>query len=82
MQYERTLRRNSHGHYLFTDENIQQLKQIQQQLNEGFVLQQVELGEKKTRKGAVKPIVQSPEHQYRHRKGSRNRFQELRKHAL
>lgn len=57
------IERNSHGHYLFTDENIQQLKQIQQQLNEGFVLQQVELGEKKTRKGAVNSTVQSPESQ-------------------
>ena len=57
------IERNSHGHYLFTDENIQQLKQIQQQLNDGLVLQQVELGEKKSRKGAVKPTVQPPENQ-------------------
>ncbi|WP_028391649.1 MerR family transcriptional regulator [Bacillus cihuensis] len=57
------IERNSHGHYLFTDENIQQLKQIQQQLNEGFVLHQVALGEKKTRKGTILPMVQSPENQ-------------------
>ena len=57
------IERNSHGHYLFTDENIQQLKQIQQQLNEGLVLQEVGLGEKENRKGAVKPTVQPPENQ-------------------
>ncbi|MFJ5621224.1 MerR family transcriptional regulator [Peribacillus loiseleuriae] len=56
------IERNSHGHYLFTDENIQQLKQIQQQLNDGLVLQQVELGTKKSRKGVVKPTVQPLEH--------------------
>jgi len=50
------MERNELGHYLFNEEDIQLLKQVQEQLNNGVSLQEVSVGKKTQRKGAAKQI--------------------------
>ena len=45
--------RNDLGHFIFTEENIEQLKQVKKQLDEGILLQDITL-EKRKRSGIVK----------------------------
>jgi chromosome-anchoring protein RacA len=45
--------RNQLGHYQFSDEDIALLRKIQDQLNEGIILQKVSISEKKIRKATV-----------------------------
>ncbi|EWG09417.1 MerR family transcriptional regulator [Cytobacillus firmus] len=52
-QLELRTERNELGHYLFTEDDISLLKQVQDQLNQGIILQDVTVKGKKTRKGTV-----------------------------
>lgn len=45
--------RNQLGHYQFSDDDIDLLRKVQDQLNEGVVLQKVSISEKKIRKATV-----------------------------
>ena len=51
------MERNELGHYLFKDEDIDLLKQVQDQLNKGMILQNVTVQESKKRRGSVKATV-------------------------
>lgn len=44
------MERNDQGHYLFSDEDIELLKKIQEQLCNGMVLQDIEVDEEKIRR--------------------------------
>ncbi|CAH0346816.1 MerR family transcriptional regulator [Bacillus sp. CECT 9360] len=48
------MERNDLGHYLFSERDIELLKQIQEQLFSGMVLQDIAVTEKKIRKGTLK----------------------------
>lgn len=48
--------RNELGHYSFTDEDIQLLKHVQEQLKKGIMLQDITVEEKKKRIGIVKSV--------------------------
>ncbi|MBP2240465.1 chromosome-anchoring protein RacA [Cytobacillus eiseniae] len=48
------MERNELGHYSFTDEDIQLLKEVKEQLNTGVLLQDVTVEKRKIRKGAAK----------------------------
>ncbi|MED3575813.1 MerR family transcriptional regulator [Cytobacillus praedii] len=56
-QLELQMDRNELGHYSFTDGDIQLLKQVQEQLKKGVMLQDVTVEGKKTRIGVVKPAA-------------------------
>ncbi|WP_428908237.1 MerR family transcriptional regulator [Niallia sp. Krafla_26] len=47
------MERNDLGHFIFTEENIEQLKQVKKQLDEGVLLQDISL-KQPTRTGIVK----------------------------
>lgn len=49
-QLNMEVERNQLGHYQFSDEDIALLRKIQDQLNEGIILQKVSISEKKIRK--------------------------------
>lgn len=51
---ELNMERNDQGHYLFSDEDIELLKNIQEQLCNGLLLQDIEVSEGKIRKGTKK----------------------------
>ena len=53
-QLNMEVERNQLGHYQFSDDDIDLLRKIQDQLNEGVVLQKVTISEKKIRKASVK----------------------------
>lgn len=59
-QLELQMERNELGHYSFTDEDIQLLKQVQEQLKKGVMLQDVTVERKKTRTGVVKSAGNDP----------------------
>ena len=42
--------RNDLGHFIFTEENIEQLKQVKKQLDEGILLQDIYVGKKQTKR--------------------------------
>ncbi|MDE3840824.1 chromosome segregation protein [Bacillus methanolicus] len=48
------MERNELGHYVFTDEDIELLKQVHEQLKNGVPLQDLAVTAKKTRKGTAK----------------------------
>lgn len=50
-------KRNDLGHYVFTEEDFEQLKNVQKQVNEGIILQDVAVNVKKGRKGVIKAAV-------------------------
>lgn len=52
--------RNELGHYLFSEEDINLLKKVQDQLNQGIILQDVTVNGKKTRKGTVQGETAEP----------------------
>ena len=52
-QLNMEVERNQLGHYQFSDEDIALLRKIQDQLNEGIILQKVSISEKKIRKATV-----------------------------
>ena len=52
-QLNMEVERNQLGHYLFSDDDIALLRKVQDQLNEGIILQKVSITEKKIRKAAV-----------------------------
>ena len=52
-QLNLNMARNDLGHFIFTEENIEQLKQVKKQLDEGILLQDITL-EKNKRSGIVK----------------------------
>ena len=54
-QLNLNMARNDLGHFIFTDENIEQLKQVKKQLDEGILLQDITL-EKSKRSGIVKNL--------------------------
>ncbi|MFJ7637109.1 MerR family transcriptional regulator [Peribacillus sp. NPDC097264] len=58
-QLNMEVERNQLGHYQFSEEDIDLLRKIQDQLNEGVVLQKVSISEKKTRKATVKQPIES-----------------------
>lgn len=51
------MERNDLGHYVFTEEDIEQLKHVQDQINKGSILQDVTVNAKKGRKGVIKATV-------------------------
>jgi chromosome-anchoring protein RacA len=57
-QLELPMEKNERGHYYFSSEDIQQLKEIHEKLQAGTLLHEISpIGEKKTiRKGAVKAV--------------------------
>ncbi|KON86492.1 chromosome segregation protein [Sporosarcina globispora] len=59
-QLELRTERNELGHYLFTNEDIDLLKQVQEQLNQGIILQDVTVNGKNARKGTVKGDISAP----------------------
>ncbi|WP_102274006.1 MerR family transcriptional regulator [Cytobacillus massiliigabonensis] len=59
-QLELQMERNELGHYSFTDEDIQLLKHVQEQLKKGVMLQDVTVEGKKTRIGVVKSAGNDP----------------------
>lgn len=61
-QLELPMERNERGHYHFNDEDIELLKNIQTQIQNGTLLQEIApVQEKKTRKGTVKAIENNAE---------------------
>ncbi|RFU66271.1 MerR family transcriptional regulator [Peribacillus glennii] len=48
------MERNDQGHYLFSEEDIELLKKIQEQLTSGMVLQEIEVSGGIVRKGKIK----------------------------
>jgi chromosome-anchoring protein RacA len=52
-QLNLNMERNELGHFIFTDENIEQIKQVKKQLDEGILLQDITV-EKSTRSGIVR----------------------------
>ena len=52
-QLNMNMARNDLGHFIFTEENIEQLKQVKKQLDEGILLQDITL-EKHKRSGIIK----------------------------
>ena len=46
--------RNQQGHYQFSNEDIALLRAVQDQLNEGMILQKITISDKRTKKGKVK----------------------------
>lgn len=60
-QLDLDMSRNDLGHFDFTEEEISMLKQIQEQVQKGILLQDVVLPPKKTRKGKAVHTVQNPE---------------------
>ncbi|MBS4190711.1 MerR family transcriptional regulator [Bacillus sp. FJAT-49705] len=61
-QLELQMDRNELGHYLFTEEDIQLLRQVQEQLNKGIILQDVSITDKKARRGTMKASVSINDH--------------------
>lgn len=61
-QLELQMERNELGHYLFTEEDIQLLRQVQEQLNQGMILQDVIVNTGKSRKGSLKTSLSMDEH--------------------
>ncbi|MDQ0220302.1 MerR family transcriptional regulator [Peribacillus cavernae] len=51
------MERNDLGHYLFSEEDIELLKQIQEKLCSGMVLQDIVITNEKVRKGTVKDHI-------------------------
>lgn len=54
------MERNDLGHYLFSEGDIERLKQIQEQLCSGMVLQDIAVTEKKVRKGTLRSDNSDP----------------------
>ncbi|MGE7764616.1 MerR family transcriptional regulator [Peribacillus sp. NPDC096540] len=52
-QLNMEVERNQLGHYQFSDDDIALLRKVQDQLNEGVILQKVSISEKKIRKATV-----------------------------
>lgn len=48
------MNRNELGHYVFNDDDIEVMKKIQEQINNGVLLQDIAAAAKKTRQGTVK----------------------------
>lgn len=59
-QLELRTERNELGHYLFTEEDFSLLKQVQDQLNQGMILQEVTIKGKKARKGTIQSAEPTP----------------------
>ncbi|GLB59672.1 MerR family transcriptional regulator [Cytobacillus sp. NCCP-133] len=59
-QLELRTERNELGHYLFTEEDIELLRKVQDQLNQGMILQEVTVKGKKSRKGTVQSEQANP----------------------
>jgi chromosome-anchoring protein RacA len=61
-QLELPMERNERGHYFFNQEDIELLKSIQTQIQNGVLLQEIApIKEKKTRKGSVKAVETNAE---------------------
>ncbi|MBY0124276.1 MerR family transcriptional regulator [Bacillus sp. S/N-304-OC-R1] len=56
-QLELQMERNELGHYLFKEEDIDLLKQVQDQLSKGMILQNVNVHDGKSRRGIMKTTV-------------------------
>lgn len=56
-QLDLEMERNDHGHYVFTEEDIVQLKHIQEQINKGSILQDVTVDVKKGRRRGRKATI-------------------------
>ena len=48
-QLNLNMARNDLGHFIFTEENIEQLKRVKKQLDEGILLQDITFGKKQTK---------------------------------
>ncbi|MRX71087.1 MerR family transcriptional regulator [Bacillus lacus] len=58
-QLDLQMERNELGHYLFTNEDIEMLKGIQEQLHNGILLQDISVAKKKPRKAIVQAVPSS-----------------------
>lgn len=56
-QLDLEVERNDLGHYVFSEEKIEQLKHVQEQINKGIPLLEVTVDKKKSLKGEIKPTV-------------------------
>lgn len=56
-QLDLDMERNELGHYIFTKEDIDLLKNVQEQINKGSILQEITISRNKVRKGAVKANI-------------------------
>ena len=56
-QLDLDMGRNELGHYFFTNEDIALLKNVQEQINKGSILQEIAISKNKVRKGTVKATV-------------------------
>lgn len=56
-QLDLDMERNELGHYIFTKEDIALLKNVQEQINNGSILQEITINRKKVRKGIVNATV-------------------------
>ncbi|MFO1445333.1 MerR family transcriptional regulator [Bacillus sp. Bva_UNVM-123] len=56
-QLDLDMERNELGHYIFTEEDITLLKNVQEQINNGIILQDVTIKKKKVRKGKLNTPV-------------------------
>lgn len=54
------MERNELGHYFFTDEDINTLRDIKDQLNQGILFQEVKVTEKKPPRKAVVKMAEAP----------------------
>jgi len=52
-QLDLDMERNELGHFIFTEEDVELLKSIQKQINQGLVLQEVAVSKKQSRKGTI-----------------------------
>lgn len=57
------MNRNELGHYVFREEDIEVLKNIQEQINNGVLLQDIAAASKKTRQAKVKKEVIEPNYE-------------------
>lgn len=59
-QLDLNMERNKLGHFIFAEEDIELLKSVQNQMNQGLVLQEVTVAKKQNRKGKA---IKSQDHE-------------------
>lgn len=57
------MNRNELGHYIFRNEDIEVMKKIQEQINNGILLQDIAAAAKKTRHATIKKEIQQPDYE-------------------
>ncbi|SEN22935.1 chromosome-anchoring protein RacA [Mesobacillus persicus] len=57
-----TMNRNELGHYVFNEDDIEVMKKIQEQINNGVLLQDIAAAAKKTRQATIKKETRQPDY--------------------